>query len=117
MKFPLSVPPIRAKIVREWTHFKAGKVYNVSCQVLGSRPAALTSVYVGPSQLREVSYRISPDGNVATTTVIFIPSKEDEGKFLTCRAENIHIPTKAVEDQWKIQVHCKYLIINILFVL
>ena len=55
----LSVPPIRAKIVREWSFFAAGQAYNVSCQVLGSRPPAVTAIYVGPSQLREVNYHVS----------------------------------------------------------
>ena len=54
-----SVPPIRAKIVREWSFFNAGQAYNVSCQVLGSRPPAVTAIYVGPSQLREVNYHVS----------------------------------------------------------
>ena len=54
-----SVPPIRAKIVREWSYFSAGQAYNVSCQVLGSRPPAVTSIFVGPSQLREVNYQVS----------------------------------------------------------
>ena len=55
----VSVPPIRAKIVREWSFFSAGQAYNVSCQVLGSRPPAVTAIYVGPSQLREVNYHVS----------------------------------------------------------
>ena len=55
----IPVPPIRAKIVREWTFFNAGQAYNVSCQVLGSRPPAITAIYVGPSQLREVNYHVS----------------------------------------------------------
>lgn len=98
-------PPIRAKIVREWSFFSVGKAYNVSCQVLGSRPPALTAIYVGSSQLREVNYQLSPDGNVSTTTVIFIPDESDQDKFLSCRAENVQLTSSAVEDQWKIQVH------------
>ena len=27
------VPPVRAKIVREWSHFTAGDIYNITCQV------------------------------------------------------------------------------------
>ena len=57
--FCIAVPPIRAKIVREWSFFNAGQAYNVSCQVLGSRPPAVTAIYVGPSQLREVNYHVS----------------------------------------------------------
>ena len=56
---PCLVPPVRAKIVREWSHFGVGQAYNVSCQVLGSRPPAATAIFVGSSQLREVNYRVS----------------------------------------------------------
>ena len=53
------------------------------------------------------SFQLSPDGNVSTTTVIFIPTESDAGKFLSCRAENMQLPDGAVEDQWKIEVHCE----------
>ena len=52
-------PPVRAKLVREWNHFVAGEVYNVSCQVLGSRPPAQTTIFIGSSQLREIKYEVS----------------------------------------------------------
>ena len=52
-------------------------------------------------------FQVSLDGNVATTTVIFIPEVKDQDKILYCRAKNLHISTKTVEDQWKIKVACK----------
>ncbi len=52
--------------------------------------------------------QVSPDGNVSTTTAEFAPSDQDDGKFLSCRAENSKMPDVAVEDQWKIIVHCKF---------
>ena len=53
------------------------------------------------------SIQVSLDGNVATTTVIFIPEVKDQDKILYCRAKNLHVSTKTVEDQWKIKVACK----------
>lgn len=37
-----------------------------------------------------------------------VPSVEDDGKYLTCRAENKHIPDSAIEDKWRLNVHCEY---------
>ena len=53
-------------------------------------------------------FQVSLDGNVATTTVIFIPEVKDQDKILYCRAKNLHLATKTVEDQWSIKVACKY---------
>ena len=54
-------------------------------------------------------FQVSLDGNVATTTVIFIPEVKDQDKILYCKAKNLHLSMKTVEDQWKIKVTCKYL--------
>lgn len=47
-----SVPPIRAKIEREWSYFLAGKTYNISCQIQGSNPAAYAKVKIGNRELK-----------------------------------------------------------------
>ena len=33
VRLVLLLPPVRAKIVREWSHFVASQQYNLSCQV------------------------------------------------------------------------------------
>lgn len=42
----------------------------------------------------------------------FTPTVEDEGKFLVCRAENPKLPEAGIEDRWKLRVHCKYQVDN-----
>ena len=54
----LSVPPVRAMIVREWSYFLAGKPYNVTCQVKGSNPAAYTKAFIGGKELKVSNYEV-----------------------------------------------------------
>jgi len=106
VRIDILFPPVRAKIVREWSFFTVGKKYNVSCQVLGSRPSPITQLWVGSRPIKTVSTKASIDGNISTTIGEFIPSKDDDQKFLSCQARNKLIDNVSVEDQWKISVHC-----------
>ena len=47
-------------------------------------------------------------GNVSNSIHAFTPEREDDGKFLSCRARNELIQNTAVEDQWQITVYCEY---------
>jgi len=105
VRIDILFPPVRAKIVREWSFFTSGKKYNVSCQVLGSRPSPITQLWVGSRPIKTLSTKASTDGNISTTIGEFVPSKEDDQKFLSCQARNKLIDNVSVEDQWKIGVH------------
>jgi len=107
VRIDILFPPVRAKIVREWSFFTVGKKYNVSCQVLGSRPSPITQLWVGSRPIKTVSTKASIDGNISTTIGEFVPLKEDDQKFLSCQARNKLIDNVSVEDQWKISVHYK----------
>lgn len=107
VRIDILFPPVRAKIVREWSFFTVGKKYNVSCQVLGSRPSPITQLWVGSRPIKTVSTKASIDGNISTTIGDFVPSKDDDQKFLSCQARNKLIDNVSVEDQWKISVHYK----------
>ena len=48
------------------------------------------------------------EGNVTISTFNFRPRKTDQEKVLTCRAENTEVANSAIEDSWRIAVHCKY---------
>ena len=52
--------------------------------------------------------QVDPDNIVASTTVVFIPEVKDHGKMIYCRARNMHSTADTKEDQWKIDVRCKY---------
>ena len=44
---------------------------------------------------------------VSKSVLRFTPSIEDDGRYLTCRAENLALHNTVMEDQWDLQVHCE----------
>lgn len=107
LKINMLLPPIRAKIEREWSYFLAGKTYNISCQIQGSNPAAYAKVKIGNRELKLLDDQNESEvqGRRSTIRVGFVPTVDDHNEFLSCRGENPHLTTNnAVEDQWKITV-------------
>lgn len=43
--------------------------------------------------------------NHTLSVLNFVPTINDDGKYLTCRAENPVIPDSAMEDKWLLDVH------------
>lgn len=52
-------------------------------------------------------FQTSNDGNTTTSTLSFVPRKEDDGKYLSCKAENKMMSTESLEDRWKLEIHCE----------
>lgn len=56
--------------------------------------------------------------NTTRSELSFVPSTEDDGKSITCRAENPKVTGLFLETTWKLDVVCKshfYLILILLF--
>jgi hypothetical protein len=43
---------------------------------------------------------------VTTSILKLIPSVDDHGAYLACRAENLRLANSSVEDGWKLNVLC-----------
>jgi dual oxidase maturation factor 1 len=48
--------------------------------------------------------------NVTVSDLSFAPTTDDDGKAITCRAENPNITGAFLEYSWKIDVVCKSLL-------
>lgn len=44
------------------------------------------------------------ENNESLSVLSFVPSIDDDGKYLTCRAENPVISGSALEDKWRLDV-------------
>lgn len=53
-------------------------------------------------------FQFNEPDNQSLSILTFTPTREDDGKYLTCRAENQFIEGSAIEDKWRLVVHCKY---------
>lgn len=58
--------------------------------------------------------QFSETGNQSLSVLTFIPVVDDDGKYLTCRSENPFIPDSAIEDKWRLVVHCKSALLEML---
>ncbi|KAJ8673522.1 hypothetical protein QAD02_004784 [Eretmocerus hayati] len=82
----------------------AGRNSVIICSSVGSRPAARLTWYMEGRQLMNYTEEISTDQNMTTSNLTFIPTVRDNGKQITCRAENSKIQGSAVEDSLKLDV-------------
>lgn len=48
--------------------------------------------------------------NVTKSVLNFVPTTDDDGKSITCRAENPKVSGLFLETTWKIEVICEYIV-------
>lgn len=77
------------------------------CQSKGSSPQATIEWVKDKMALPKVAESFSEDGFVTTSFITLLPSMEDHGKLLACRARNSQFPGLLLEDGFVMNVHCK----------
>ncbi|XP_059469957.1 neuroglian isoform X3 [Neocloeon triangulifer] len=101
----INLKPIAVNIVTKEKHVSADKRYEVECKASGSRPEAVITWWKGSRQIKRITKNFAEDGNHTISILTFVPGIDDDGKYLTCRAENPSIPESALEDKWRLDVH------------
>ncbi|XP_031617439.1 nephrin-like isoform X2 [Contarinia nasturtii] len=98
----LHLKPLTVDILETPPQLVAERRYEIRCESSGSRPNAIITWYKGKRQLRRTK-----DETVNTTSrseLSFVPSTEDDGKSITCRAENPKVTGLFLETTWKLNV-------------
>ncbi|XP_023158458.1 uncharacterized protein LOC101459450 [Ceratitis capitata] len=101
-KHDIKLKPLTVKIIEAPSSMVADRRYEVICESTGSRPNAIITWYKGKRQLRRTKDDISK--NVTRSELSFVPTTDDDGKSITCRAENPNVNGLYLETMWKLNV-------------
>ncbi|KAB0805660.1 hypothetical protein PPYR_02630 [Photinus pyralis] len=114
MRLDLNLPPLTANLVGEEFPVSAGKLYQLQCEIVGSQPLVKITWWKGHVNVVDAHEKNSDDGNVTISTLTFMPTAEDEGKYVSCNAENPTIPNSALVSGRKLTVlHSPLLTLNL----
>lgn len=83
----------------------AGKKGSLVCETTGSRPPATLSFWKDGKQVQTLEEDILQDDVRTRSKVTFVPSAEDNGKYLMCRADHPTLPNSTLENELKLDVH------------
>ncbi|KAG8253862.1 hypothetical protein J6590_024216 [Homalodisca vitripennis] len=103
----INLKPVDVTILNKEKQISADKKYEVECKATGSRPEATITWYKGSRQVHKIAKTVNrhSDDEHQISMLSFIPLIDDDGKYLTCRAENTAIADAAIEDKWRLNVH------------
>lgn len=99
------VKPIYVNITNSSITLVADRKYEIYCETSGSRPDAIITWFKGKKSLKRT--RDYNKNNQTTSILNFAPAIEDNGKVLSCHAENPNVAGLFVEDSWNMSVYCK----------
>nr|XP_017021487.1 protein turtle homolog A isoform X1 [Drosophila kikkawai]XP_017021488.1 protein turtle homolog A isoform X1 [Drosophila kikkawai] len=101
----VNLKPMAVHILTKDRFVSADRTYDVECKSSGSKPPALITWWKGSKQLKKLTKNFNEPDNQSLSILTFTPGREDDGKYLTCRAENQFIDGSAIEDKWRLIVH------------
>lgn len=100
----VNLKPLVVQILTKEARVSADKNYDVECRTSGSRPEAVITWWKANKPIKKMAQAYSLENNQSLSILSFVPTIEDDGKYLTCRAENPAISDSALEDKWRLDV-------------
>ncbi|XP_077563992.1 neural cell adhesion molecule 2-like isoform X2 [Haemaphysalis longicornis] len=92
----MNLRPLDVKVTSARDTLVAGHRAELRCQSWGAQPAARISWWKGGEKLTRTVEKV--DGNVTSSTLVFVPAAEDHERLLTCKADNPQLPGSGIED-------------------
>ncbi|XP_053202057.1 nephrin-like isoform X2 [Panonychus citri] len=95
----INLKPLSVKLIPLTRTLLAGQRADITCESMYSRPPAVLTWLKNKKKLLDESETITESGNKTTSVLNFVPSPEDNGLYLICKAENIRLKNSAIEDK------------------
>ncbi|XP_076322377.1 hemicentin-1-like isoform X2 [Tachypleus tridentatus] len=101
----LNLKPRSVEIISSHRPMSANRKVKLTCVAHGSRPPATLTWWKGSEKVDTSDGSVVTEAETTRSTFSFLPTVEDNGKYLACRAENTKIPGSGIEDSFNIEVH------------
>ncbi|MPC70490.1 hypothetical protein E2C01_064740 [Portunus trituberculatus] len=105
-----TVPPLKVEIEGTDVPFRAGVQASIMCRSTGSKPPATLDLKIdGSTGFKALPPQSSLDQNTTIRRGHLLPSSEDNGRTVTCTANNPLVPDYRLSATRRLQVHCEYI--------
>ncbi|XP_042222543.1 nephrin-like isoform X2 [Homarus americanus] len=101
----MKLPPMSINLMGVDGPISAGVGVTVVCMVVGARPPPEVSWWLDGRPLRNSGERLLDKGNVTESKVVVVATDEDQGRYLSCRADTPGLLQSSLEDGTKLVVH------------
>ncbi|GFT40207.1 nephrin [Nephila pilipes] len=105
IKIDLNLRPLYVRITTPQRPLKVGEEIRLHCETSGSRPPAKISWWMDNTRIQSGKESIPNSRNITYSSLNLRPSIDDNGKTITCKAENIALAHPVVQDSWHLNVH------------
>lgn len=99
----INLKPLDVRITTLQRPLSAGRKIQVHCESTGARPRAVLTWWKDNKKIQGGKETLSE--NLTTSSLSFVPTAEDNGKILSCRAQNPSLSNSAIENGWTLIVH------------
>ncbi|XP_074599899.1 nephrin-like isoform X2 [Brevipalpus obovatus] len=101
----LNLMPTYVKILPIKKSLVSGRSVDVVCESMYSRPPAVLTWVKNKRKLLDEREIIAENGNKTTSVLNLVPSPDDDGSYLICKAENIRLKNSVIEDRVQLSVY------------
>ncbi|XP_064471652.1 hemicentin-2-like isoform X2 [Ornithodoros turicata] len=100
----MNLRPLDVRITTLKRPLSADRKVELSCQSSGGRPPPQITWWLGKKKLSFVRDNVTVNDNYTTSTIVFVPSIDDHGKYMACHADNPLLSDSGLSDGWTLNV-------------